>query len=51
MTPLEVEPVTFRIAAQYLNQLRHRLAPVYNKFRVKFLGDIGPVLKVLFLTQ
>jgi len=48
MKPSEIEPATFRIAAQYLNQLRHHVLPVYNKFRAKFLSDIGLLLKVLF---
>jgi hypothetical protein len=51
MTLSELEPATFRIVAQYVNLLRHRVPPIYNKFRVKFLSDIGPVLKILFVNQ
>jgi hypothetical protein len=37
MTPSEIEPATFRLEAQYLNQMHRRLLPVYSTTKLSKL--------------
>jgi len=41
MTPSEIEPATFRLVAQCLNQLRHRTPPYFVDGGSKYLWNLG----------